>query len=156
MNVHAALRAGQIAVDYNQSLQQMIDAGKYDWVDDDITTKRFPLVGKGVIQFETKVFYFDRRIFSKSVVAAIEANDQHTPWKPAAIEHLLAYGAKNPDEQRQYPIIGLGSVAEVFGSRDVPDLRRLGAERVLGLDWWGGDWGGGCRFLAVRPLSSAA
>jgi hypothetical protein len=141
-----------VAVDYATSLQDRIAAGRYDWVDDDITPKRFPIAGTGVVQFETKVFHFDRGISSKSAVEAIRADG----WEPAQIEHLLSYGATYPDEQRQYPIIALGSVAEVYGDRNVPYLDRGGAERDLGLMWWVSDWDDDGRFLAVRKLSSAA
>jgi hypothetical protein len=54
-------------------------------------------------------------------------------WKPARIEGLLAYGVKNPNEQRQYPIVGLGSFAGVLGSRYVPYLYGRGAGRGLDL-----------------------
>ena len=72
--------------------------------------------------------------------------------EPAPIEALLAYAAKHPDEQRQYPIIGLGSVAGVGGDRYVPYLRRHGARRYLLLSWWDDGWHDFYRFLAVRKL----
>jgi hypothetical protein len=55
-----------------------------------------------------------------------------------------------PEEQRKFPVVALGSVAEVRGERNVPDLYRRGAERDLNLSWLDGDWIGSCRFLAVR------
>jgi hypothetical protein len=145
-----------IAVDYSKSLRDMIAAGRYDWVNDDITPKRFPIKGTGVAQFETKVFHFDRYISSDDAVAATTADDKSNPWEPAKIEVLLAYGTKNPDEQRQYPIIALGSVAEIGADHNVPYLDRSGAERVLRLYWWGRYWNDRCRFLAVRRLCSRA
>jgi hypothetical protein len=141
-----------VTVDYAKNLQDMVAAGRFDWVNSDITPKRFPIAGTGIVEFETKVFHFDRSISSKNAVEAIKADG----WEPARIEHLLAYGATYPDEQRQYPIIALGSVAKVGGNRRVPDLDRFGAERDLRLFWWDGVWNDYCRFLAVRKLSSAA
>ncbi|KKR48343.1 MAG: hypothetical protein UT86_C0007G0022, partial [Candidatus Magasanikbacteria bacterium GW2011_GWC2_40_17] len=71
--------------------------------------------------------------------------------RPALYEELLAFGAKYPDEQRQFPIIALGSVWRGFGGRlRVAYLSRGGSERSLSLYWFGGDWNGFCRFLAVR------
>ena len=154
MNVATA--AASVSVDYAKNLPDMIAAGRYDWTSDDITPKRFPITGTGVVELETKVFHFNRSISSEDAVAAIKADDKANPWEPAPIEALLAYAAKHPDEQRQYPIIGLGSVVSVRGCRGVPYLSRRGAGRGLGLGWWGGGWGGSCRFLAVRKLSSAA
>ena len=111
-----------------------------------------PVVGNGVEQFEAKIFHFDRNISSEKAVEAIKAAD----WESGKIEHLLSFGAKFPEEQRKYTIIALGSVAEVRGRRDVPYLSRDGAGRGLGLHWWGYDWLGRYRFLAVRKLPSAA
>ena len=74
--------------------------------------------------------------------------------RPAKIEGLLAYGVKTPNEQRQYPIVGLGSFAEVLGSRYVPYLCGRGAGRGLDLLWWDVVWYGHYRFLALRELSS--
>jgi len=141
-----------LSVDYSQSLEQMIVAGNYDWKNDNITAKKFPVVGNGVEQFEAKIFHFDRNISSEKAVEAIKAAD----WESGKIEHLLSFGAKFPEEQRKYTIIALGSVAEVRGRRDVPYLSRDGAGRGLGLHWWGYDWLGRYRFLAVRKLPSAA
>jgi hypothetical protein len=148
--------ASGVAVDYHKSLQDMIAEGHYDWVNGDITPKWFSITGTGIVQFETKVFHFARDITSDHAVAAIKADDKRNPWEPAKIESLLAYGAKHPDEQRQYPIIALGSVAEVYGFRHVPCLFRNDAERDLDLSWCDYDWYGSYRFLAVRKLSSAA
>lgn len=154
MNVATA--TATVAIDYAKTLQDMIAAGRFDWVNNDITRKRFPIKGTGVVEMETRVFHFDRYLSSEDAVAAIKADDKANPWEPAPIEALLAYAAKHPDEQRQYPIIGLGSVAKVGGRRFVLYLTRDGARRDLLLFWWGGDWLGDCRCLAVRKLSSAA
>jgi hypothetical protein len=145
-----------ITVDYGKSLQEMIASGHYDWINSDITPKRFPIAGSGTAQLEVKLFHFDRYISSKDAVAAITAEDPQHPWEPAKIETVLAYGAKNPDEQRKHPIIALGSVAKVIGCRHVPCLRVDDRRRDLDLRWWGVDWLGRYRFLAVRNLSSAA
>jgi hypothetical protein len=154
--VNVAIATACVSVDYAKTLPDMIAAGRFDWVNGDITPKRFPIKGSGVVELETKVFHFDRYISSEDAVAAIKADDKANPWEPAPIEALLAYGAKHPDEQRRYPIIALGSVAGVRGGRSVPVLNRYGAERGLLLSWWGRGWYDDCRFLAVRKLSSAA
>ena len=149
-----------LSVDYGQSLEQMIAEGNYDWKNSDITAKRFPVVGNGIEQFEAKIFHFDRNTASQDNVDAIKADDPANPWEPGKIEHLLAFGAKYPEEQRKYPVIALGSVAKVDGLRRVPCLGVRGRERDLGLGWWNDGWLGRCRFLAVRPVkipgSSAA
>ena len=138
-------------VDYSQSLEQMIAAGHYDRVNDDITAKRFPIKGEGVVEFEAR--YFHRNISSEDVVKEIESADTKNPWMPAKIEHVLAHGATYPEEQSKFPIVGLGSVAEVDGGRFVPYLSKGGSGRGLHLYWWNFDWDPSFRFLAVRKVS---
>lgn len=142
----------RLMVDYGQSLEQMIDAGRYDYANNDITTKRFPIKGEGKVEFEGRYFHFNRTTSSKNAIAAMK----EAGWEPANIEHLLVLGEKYPDEQRKFPIIGLGSVAEVRGNRSVPYLYRDGSGRGLNLYWFDDDWDGYCRFLAVRNKASAA
>ncbi|WP_142252685.1 hypothetical protein [Bradyrhizobium sp. UNPF46] len=156
MNTDIITEDRVITIDYGMSVDDMIDAGAYYSSAGYITAKRFPVQGEGVVQYQAKIFHFDRRISSEDAVAAIKADDRQNPWAPAKIEGLLAYGAKNTEEQRQYPIVGLGSVVKVRGDHSVPCLYRYDAERSLDLGLWNDSWDGFCRFLAVRKLSSAA
>jgi hypothetical protein len=146
----------RIEVDYSMSLNKMISAGNYDWKNDDITAARFPVKGEGKVEFEAKLFHFNRNISSEAAVTHIKDADPQNPWEPAKTEHTLAFGAKYPEVQREYPIIGLGSVAGVDFARGVLRLNRGGSERYLDLDRLGGDWLAGCRFLAVRKVSQAS
>jgi len=144
---------GSHIVDYDMSLDEMIVAGNYDWKNDDLNAKRFPIIGKGKVEFEDTIFHLDRNISSEDAVKEIIAADPKNPWEPGKTENILAYGAKNPEEQRKFPIVGLGSVGEVFGDRYVPGLGRDGSKRRLYLLWWGDDWNANFRFLAVRKVS---
>ncbi len=139
-----------LIVDYGQTLEQMIAAGRYDWKNDDITTKRFPVEGKGTIEFEAVLFHFDKDISSEDAKKQIE----EAGYEVGKIEHILSFGANYPEEQRKFPVVGLGSVGEVNGYRRVPYLGRVVSERGLDLDWWGDDWGAYCRFLGVRKKVS--
>ena len=141
-------------VDCALSLEEMIRDCSFDWVNGDITAKRFPIKGTGADEWEFKMFHFDHSISSEDAVAGINADDMVNPWQPAGIEHLLTYGKHNPKEQLQYPIIALGSVGEVGGDRFVPCLGEDDSERRLNLDWWDGDWYADCRFLGVRKKVS--
>ena len=138
-----------ITVNYSQSLAEMIKAGKYDWTNSDITEKHFPVKGGGVVERMLTIHHYNRAMESKEVIAALEAIGK----EPVPVEDLLAFGAKYPEEQQKYPIIALGSVARVRGSRDVPYLGRRDSERVLGLRWFGGRWSEDCRFLARNKVS---
>lgn len=143
----------RLTVDYTQSLEQMVAAGRYDWVNSDITAKRFPIVGEGIVEFDARYFHFNRSISSENAVKEIESADTANPWMPAEIEHTLSHGKTFPDEQRKFPIVGLGSVAKVRGYRGVPCLSKGGSRRRLFLDWWYDVWDPGYRFLAVRKVS---
>jgi len=135
----------RLTVDYGQSLEQMIAAGHYDWVNSDITAKRFPIEGKGVVEFEGRYFHFNRGISSENAIKEIEA----ASWKPAKIEHVLSHGKTSPEEQHKFPIIGLD------GDRRVPVLGRGGSGRDLNLGWFGRGWDPFARFLAVREVSGS-
>ena len=147
---------GSHIVDYDMNLEAMIAAGNYDWKNDDINAKRFPIVGKGKVEFEDTIFHFDRDISSEDAVKEIIAADTKNPWEPGKIENILAYGAKNPEEQRKFPIVGLGSVGKVRGNRCVPDLYGGDSGRSLYRAWWGRDWHADFRFLGVRKKVSQA
>jgi len=143
-----------LEVDYGSSLEQMTVAGHYDWRNEDISPKEFPLNGTGCVEYEARLFVFERGVSSEDAEKAIRDADPVNPWEPAKIEHLLAFGAKYPDAQREHPIIALGSVSanKVFGHRNVPYLYRRVTGRSLHLDWWGNGWHPFYRFLAVRKI----
>src|SRR3989344_4015573 len=80
----------------------------------------------------------------------IQMGNSVRPWQLAHTEHIFAYAEKFPNEQLEYPIVGLGSTAKVRGARRVLYLGRYDSERGLNLGWFGHDWRGDYRFLAVR------
>jgi len=139
-----------LIVDYGQTLEQMIAAGRYDWKNDNITAKRFPIEGKGTVEFEAVLFHFDKDISSENAKKQIE----EAGYEVAKIEHILSFGANYPEEQRKFPIVGLGSVGEVSGRRYVPHLDRDGSRRRLYLRWWDYGWNADYRFLGVRKKVS--
>jgi len=145
-----------LEINYDEDLEAMIAAGNYNYRISDITAKRFPISGKGIVKFEAKLVHPNRDISSDNAEAQIKATDVTNPWEPGRIEHVLAFGKQFPEEQRKYhPIVGLGSVAEVRGDRRVPYLDRLVSERYLNLNWRDRGWYALCRFLAVRKISAS-
>jgi hypothetical protein len=145
----ATIRDLTITVDYDKSLPDMIAAGKYDWVNPDITARKFPIKGTGNKKFRTRLFDFGRNTSSEAAVAAMKKEK----FTPGGHVHGLAYGATFPEVQRKYPILCLGSSAQVSGYRYVVCLFRRGAKRHLDLRSWGGGWRGGWRFLGVQEVS---
>lgn len=132
-------------VNRSLSLKEMISAGNYGWVNDDITASHFPIKGSGTTETGFELVHFDRDVSSEDAVAELDKRG----LRPADLAELLAFGAVFPEEQRKYPIVELGSVAEVGCGRYVAYLFRGVSRRDLCLFRWGVIWNAGCRFLAV-------
>jgi hypothetical protein len=136
-----------VTIDYDQSLADMIAAGKYDWKNEDITAKNFPMQGNGAVNLKIVLIHPNRNIESED---SVREQDQ-IGLRPATLPELLAYGAKYPETQREFPIVALGSSWVCpHGYRSVPYLSDWDEERDLCLGDWDGAWGARYRFLAVR------
>jgi len=137
-----------VTVDYGRTVEEMVEVGQYDWSNDNITSRNFPLPSeKGEENVEVEIIYFDRSISSEDAVAEMTKRG----LRPATLAELLALGEQYPELQREAPIVALGSVwQDRGGDRGVPCLDGFGRERYLALDVWGGDWRGVWRFAAVR------
>jgi hypothetical protein len=89
-----------------RTLAEMIAACKFDCsIDPRIDEVAFPVKPE---RFTTDGLYLlanDMAMWTVDLLAELDK----CRVKAATIEQLLAYGAKNPDEQRRYPIVGLGS-----------------------------------------------
>ena len=83
------ISTGIIAVDYSKSLQNMMADGSYDWVNPAITPRGFPITAVGIVQFETKVFHFNRYISSEDAVEAITADDRRNFWSRRRLKASL-------------------------------------------------------------------
>jgi len=137
----------KIVIDYTKTLAEMISAGKYDWTDSDITSNSFPVKGEGKQEREHVLFHFNRFISSDDVIKEMDK----AGFQPAVIEELLALGEAQPELQKQFPIVALGSVwRDSDGYCHVPCLSRYGVERGLNLDYFEDDWDEDYRFLARR------
>lgn len=93
-----------IVVDYSLSLAQMIEAGDYNWINDDITATNFPIQGEGKQQLELVLFHFDRYIQSDDAIKEIDK----AGYRPATLPELLGLGAQHQGLQRQFPVVALG------------------------------------------------
>ena len=140
-----------MTVDPDLAFEDRIKRGNYGWRNSDLTEKKFPVTADQVGEWEWKLFHFNRSISSEEAIRLI----QEDGFEPAQIGHILTFGEINPEEQRKYPIIGLGSVARVDLHRHVPALWRGRDGRKLDLAWFGGGWGDYWRFLGVRRRSVA-
>ncbi|HDQ22661.1 MAG TPA: hypothetical protein ENN28_01655 [Candidatus Uhrbacteria bacterium] len=139
----------KVTVDYGMSLAEMIQAGQYDWFNDNITDKRFELKGAGQHEVNLVLVHLDRVATTKEVHEYLKEQG----LEPAKIEHLLAFGTTYPEVQREFPVVALGSsFVDGHGDRLYPCLAGYGGGRRLnlGLHDDDGHWDGSCRFLAFR------
>ncbi|MDP3999303.1 MAG: hypothetical protein Q8P76_01755 [bacterium] len=140
----------RLFVDYTRPLANMIkEDGRFDYVNSDITEKNFQINRRPNGEAEMKVYHFNRDIDSDEAIREMDKEG----YRPAELPEGLAYAKANPDEQRKYPIVLLGSLSVwrgFIGDRRVPCLCGVGVERDLDLGWFCGGWDSRCRFLAVR------
>ncbi len=133
-----------LTVNYDLSIEDA--AGNYDWVNDNITNRNFPLTRRGTETIEAHLVHFGRVMTSDEVLDELDKQG----LRSATIEELLAFGADHPELQRQFPIIALGSVwVDPGGGRCVPVLWSFGRRRSVGLSWLGYEWLSRYRFAAV-------
>ena len=140
-----------MTIEPDLAFEDRITRGNYGWRNSDLTEKKFLVTADQVGEWEWKLFHFNRRISSEDAFGLI----QEDGFEPGQIGHILTFGEINPEEQRKYPIIGLGSVAEVLLDRFVPVLWYDDDRRGLCLSWFDRYWGDRCRFLGVRRRSVA-
>ena len=136
-----------VTVNYGKTLEEMVSAGQYDWSRDNINSTNFPITGEGVVEVNLELVHLNKVVSTDEVMAYLEANG----LRAVTLEELLAFGAKYPEIQREFPVIAIGSSwVGPGGDRRVPYLGRSGSERSLSLFWDDDDWRKICRFLAVR------
>ncbi len=136
-------RSFDLMIDYSQTLEQMISVGNYDWSHNDIRAKYFFVKGEGRVSCKVKLVHFNRRIYLEEAISELGKANK----RPANIEELLAFGAQYPEIQRQFPVLAIGSSAEINGDRGVAYLCGKSSERNLYLDLWVADQHPICRFL---------
>lgn len=135
-----------VVVNFGKTVEEMVASGRYDWSNDNFTSKNFSVNGTDVA-VALELVHLNKVISSEDVLRHLEENGM----RPTTVEEFLSFGATYPEIQREFPVLCLGS-SWVFpdGDRRVPCLLRGGSDRGLGLCWFGGGWLEDCRFLAVR------
>lgn len=144
----------RVVVDYELSLQQMIDAGEYDAVYE-FNPEAFAVTGSGRKTVDVILVEFD----SPMTLHEVHAELKRQRLRPARIEHLLALGAQEGNLQRDFlhPILCTGSASVI----DIPcPLPCLGTtsdnrERELCVILYGESWAIGGRFCALPCLSAS-
>jgi hypothetical protein len=127
-------------------IETEIKAAGFDWSNDGINTKNFPKPEGGDVSDKDIILFWFKGIGSYEAIAKMAEEG----CRPADVWELTALAKAQPDLQREYPIIALGSVCKLDGSRRVPCLYGNSGHRELYLYSYGHDWDDRCRFAAVR------
>jgi hypothetical protein len=126
--------------------EERIARGAYGWRHADLTEERYPVTPDEFGEAEPQLLHFNRNISSEEAVRGI----RDAGLEPAGIGAILAFGEALPIAQRNHPVVGLGSIAEVDGKLSAPTLWFDGERRTLDLLWLDGDWHRNYRFLGTR------
>jgi hypothetical protein len=136
-----------LSVDYGRSVEDGVKAGRYDWVNSDITSLNFPTKRKGRAEVVMELVHFNRYISNDGALRELD----RMGYRPAELHELLAFGEKYFEVQLEFPVVALGFVWRGRGGgRFVPYLFRDGSKRYLYLGWIGDGWDEIYRFAAVR------
>jgi hypothetical protein len=137
-----------LTVEADLAFKDRIKRGNYGWwTNSDLTEKKFPVTEDQHGEWEWKLFHFNRSTYSEEVIRLMKEDG----YDAGQIGHILTFGEKYPEEQRKYPIIGLGSVAGVeYFTRRTPVLQCALWRRELYFGWFDDFWLDRDRFLGVR------
>jgi len=136
-----------VAVNYDLSVEEAIDAGDYQAVNENITSKNFSWKQSGKRDVEIVLVRFEHRMTSEGVVHEL----QEEGLRAAQLPELLAFGAAYPEVQRKFSVVGLGSAwRDRKGQINVPCLYAASEGRYVDLHWWDDGWYTYSRFAALH------
>lgn len=137
-----------VTIDFSLPLSEMIEAGRYDFVDSNITAQNFPINVRESGEVRLHLAYFDRDIITQEVPFELEKEG----LLPADLPELLALGATYPTLQRSRTLVALNSKwRRANGIVEVPILGVHEHRRDLSLAPArpGREWFPNCGFLAI-------
>jgi hypothetical protein len=140
--------AGTVVGTVAGTLADYVAACRFDYANPNIVEQNFPIGRMGSPSHEAELVYYGRNMKTEAVHADLAKRGLH----PATLLEQLVWCARNPELQRQFPIVALGSDWRGVGGLLVPVLCGNDGRRSLGLYWDGlvSEWDGAFRFLAVR------
>lgn len=86
------------------TIAELVEAGRYDWVNEDVSDDHFPNVLDTISRVGLKLFNFDRRISTEEVVLAMKKEG----FVAANAAELLSLGNQYKNLQKQFPLVALG------------------------------------------------
>lgn len=138
-----------VTVNYDLSVEELVEDGEYDVIDDGFCSDNFWNLEKGKAKVDIYLVTFDVPIKSKKAIKEMKAQG----FRPATLKELLSLGVDHPKLQLGRSIIALGSTTKEpgpYSELNVPCLSKEDKERSIDLVSWRGPWRPGVRFAAVR------
>ena len=99
-----SVEAFTLEVNYDQSVEEVLEAGNCDWKDEDLTSEHFPSTRSGVATIEAYLVHFRRQMTLDEIFAEFDERG----LRPASVEELLAFGARYLYPQTQFSVTALG------------------------------------------------
>lgn len=130
-----------------KSLEEAINAGNYGYYSPDIISEHFSLSEGDEKNVEVALIHRDKLEQSQLLIDEFVTSGE---YRNITTEETLALGAQYPELQRKFPIIALGTVAQIDGAWRVLVLHECSGERRLILDWSADTWIQDCHFAFVR------
>jgi hypothetical protein len=137
-----------VLVDETQTVEKAVEAGKFLWVDSNITSDNFFNTHNGEKRKkEIFIFHFNKWMSSDEVIAEMDS----VGYKPATIFDLLGLAKEKPDFQREFQIVALGSIAVFKGHGSyAPTIQGGPCFRELTVSKYNlGNLGGNLRYAGV-------
>ena len=131
-------------IDYGRPLEEAISSAGLDYINATINEENFPSGQTGKTSANVRFARFDSLMTTQDVLTVISEADM----KPVDITTLVAISEQHPELQRQFPIVGLGSVWSSNIDR-VPVLWGGPNGRSLFLLWTEYYWVPSFRFAAT-------
>jgi len=144
---HIPFPSYSITVNYDQTVEQLIEAGKYDWFDEDVTSRHFPSNEKGAAELVVYLVNFKRDISSEDAIKELDLQG----LRPPTPKELLSLGIAQPELQCGYSIVALGctwrkSYGDVTLCLEACESHRYLHLRLYNNGWISADW----QFAAVE------
>ena len=140
-------------VDYTRSVEAMVKAGKYDWLDPN-AIDRYPIPEAKVGLSEnirTELLHFNRLIYYEEAIVEVAKTD----YRGATAHEIMAFAENNFEMKEEFPIFSLESVWQVEAYRAILALNLSPSRALYNYDLnrtflAGGDFPAICRFLVVH------
>jgi hypothetical protein len=125
-----------VVVDYGRTIEDLLQAGQFGWVNSEMTSRHFPSTGSGKRQVMVVLTELPRYV----TIDRIIQTQRQRQLRPATIRELLAFAQDYPDAQLDYPIVCLGSHCMLYAkgrsaAADTPYRMQMNTELPRSDQW---------------------